>query len=53
MLMAIMHHTGRECLRRALFGPANHNDHKRSKYEETDPPTYSEKTLIRDGTIYY
>ena len=44
-----MQHTGRECLRRALFLPVNHNDHKRPKLVEGDLSTFSENTSIREG----
>ena len=47
-----IHHTGRECLRRASFGPVNHNDHKRPKVAETDSLTFSENTPMK-ARVYY
>ena len=44
-----MHHTGQECLRRTLFLPVNHNDHKRPKFAEADLSTFSENTSIRES----
>ena len=49
MFKAFKCHTGRECLRRTLFGPGNHNDHKRPKFAQTDSSTFSENTPIREG----
>ena len=44
-----MNHRGRECLRRTLLLPGNHNDHKRPKLAEADLSKFSENTSIREG----
>ena len=48
-IRTFIHHTGRECLRRAFFGPAIHSDHKRPKVAEKDSSIFSENTRIKEG----
>ena len=49
ILRPFIHHTGRECLRRAFFGPVIHSDHKRPKVAEKDSWTFSENTPVKEG----
>ena len=48
-IRTLIHHTGRECLRRAFFGPAIHSDHKRPKVGEKDSWIFSENTPVKEG----
>ena len=49
IIRPFIHHTGRECLRRAFFGPAIHSDHKRPKVAEKDSSILSESTPVKEG----
>ena len=49
IIIPFIHHAGRECLRRAFFGPAMHSDHKRPKVGEKDSSIFSEYTPIKEG----
>ena len=49
IIRLFIHHTGRECWRRAFFGPAIHSDHKRPKVAEKDSSIFSENTPIKEG----
>ena len=49
IIRPFIHHTGREYLRRAFFGPDIHNDHKRPKVAEKDSSIFSENTPIKQG----
>ena len=48
-IRTLIHHTGRECCRRAFLSPAIHNDHKRPKVAERDSWKFSENTHVKEG----
>ena len=48
-IRTLIHHTGRECLRRAFFRPVIHSDHKRPKVGEKDSWIFSENTPVKEG----
>ena len=49
IIRPFIHHTSRECLRRAFFRPAIHSDHKRPKVAEKDSSIFSENTPVKEG----
>ena len=48
-IRTFIYHTGRECLRRAFFGPVIQSDHKRLKVGEKDSWIFSENTPVKEG----
>ena len=49
IIRSFIHLAGRDCLRRAFFGPAIHSDHKRPKGAEKDSSIFNENTPIKEG----
>ena len=49
IIRPFIHHTGRDCLRRAFFGQVIHSDHKRPKVAEKDSSIFSDNTPIKEG----
>ena len=45
----LLHQTGRECCRRAFFGPVIQSDHKHPKVAESDSWKFSENTHVKEG----